>query len=124
MELARKGNMSNQEPDGWATTSPEGEYTGNDDEIILTRVDCELVEDGYRTFPVCLIDPQELSRLRAIEADRQKEIDELREQVKWWASKWVQISKKNSENEDYLELNALYDFRLELDAAAARVMGK
>lgn len=55
---------------------------------------------------------------------RQKEIDELREQVKWWASKWVQISKKNSENEDYLELNALYDFRLELDAAAARVMGK
>lgn len=59
--------MSNQKPDGWATTSPEGEYTGNDDEIILTRVDCELVEDGYRTFPVCLIDPQELSRLRAIE---------------------------------------------------------
>lgn len=71
--------MSNQEPDGWATTSPEGEYTGNDDEIILTRVDCELVEDGYRTFPVCLIDPQELSRLRAIDEWAEWAARELRE---------------------------------------------
>jgi hypothetical protein len=66
--------MSNQKPDGWATTSPEGEYTGNDDEIIISRIAPtanmvkEFLDDNYRTFPVCLIDPQELSRLRSIEA--------------------------------------------------------
>lgn len=74
--------MSNQEPDGWATTSPEGEYTGNDDEIILSRIAPtanmvkEFLDDNYRTFPVCLISPQELTRLRLI-AEWAKEAQEL-----------------------------------------------
>lgn len=61
--------MSNQEPDGWATLSPEGEYVGNDDEIHLDRVRPISIEpkDGYVWKPVMLISPQELTRLRAIE---------------------------------------------------------
>jgi len=74
--------MSNQEPDGWATTSPEGEYTGNDSEIILDRSysgPTIFPVEGYRTFPVCLIDPQELSRLRAIDEWAEWAARELRE---------------------------------------------
>lgn len=61
---------NNQKPDGWATLSPEGEYIGNDDEIHLDRTETVICAedwaDGYRVVPICLIDPQELAKLRAV----------------------------------------------------------
>lgn len=57
----------------WAVLSPEGEYTGDDETIILDRnapsdEQIERLRKGEYFFEqVCLIDPQKLQRLRKIE---------------------------------------------------------
>lgn len=45
---------------------------------------------------------------------RQREINELREQVKWWAKTWQEINKPHCEVE--------HDICVAMDAAAAKVM--
>ena len=54
--------MTNRKPDGWAWSSPEGEWCGNDEEIHIDRVepDMELVNknpinEGYIVRPVILV---------------------------------------------------------------------
>lgn len=61
--------MSMKKPDGWVWISPEGEYTGDDDTIIIDRVKNVKQEElehhakfGYTTEPVCLISPTDLDR--------------------------------------------------------------
>lgn len=61
--------MSTKKPDGWVWISPEGEYTGNDDIIVIDRVKNIKQEEleqhaklGYTTKSVCLISPADLDR--------------------------------------------------------------
>lgn len=70
--------MSNQEPDGWCVWHPDdgyGKESYSSENLawstlytITTYEKDEFKRRGFEVRPVCLISPQELSRLRAIEA--------------------------------------------------------
>ena len=70
--------MSNQEPDGWVRRLPSGKLSS-------VLYDLEATQDlpEFTWEPICLISPQELSRLRAIE--------------EWanWASQFVHTQAQN-----------------------------
>lgn len=83
--------MSNQEPDGWCAWHPEKGFADpNDREENLREVMDYLephehgltstaLREGWEIKPVMLIDPQELSRLRAIDEWAEWAARELRE---------------------------------------------
>lgn len=64
----------------------------------------------------------ELFELRTVYDARQKEIDELREQVKWWAINWQKIRELQKQKQTDAAVFLGRTIMLEADTAAKKIL--